>query len=194
MPLHLSALAAAAILLAACSRAEPPTENEADSGAPSAPPGNAAQTPLEPPAPGEPGGLADDRTSVAEGPIDANSAQGAAQVVQSYFALLESGRHAEAWRLWGGDGAASGSSASGFAERYRQYREYHAQIGAPGPIEGAAGSIYVDVPVQVYGRLANGEQFSRAGTVTLRRVNDVPGSTAGQRRWHIERSTVEPPG
>ena len=53
-------------------------------------------------------------------------------------------------------------------------------------MEGAAGSSYVTVPVVVYGR-APGGAFSRSGSATLRRVNDVPGSTEVQRRWHIER-------
>jgi hypothetical protein len=65
------------------------------------------------------------------------------------------------------------------------YREIHANIGGPGQAEGAAGSVYVDVPVQLYGRLRDGKEFNARGTMTLRRVNDVPGSTAEQRKWHI---------
>jgi homogentisate 1,2-dioxygenase len=48
--------------------------------------------------------------------------------------------------------------------------------------EGAAGSIYVTMPVLFYA----GSKRS-AANVILRRVNDVPGSTEAQRRWHIER-------
>jgi hypothetical protein len=138
---------------------------------------------LSPPAPGEPGGLPDDRTPIPEGSIDAKSAQGAAQVLQHYFALLESGRTTEADKLW----SDSGSHAD-FAKRLAQYREVHANIGAPGETEGAAGSIYVDVPVQIYGRLQDGKEFNTRGPMTLRRVNDVPGSTEEQRKWHIFRA------
>ena len=54
-------------------------------------------------------------------------------------------------------------------------------------MEGAAGSSYVTVLVQVYGRIAaNGKPWYALRQVTLRRVNDVDGSTAEQRRWHIE--------
>ena len=43
------------------------------------------------------------------------------------------------------------------------------------------------VPVQVYGRIAaNGKPWYALRQVTLRRVNDVPGSTEEQRRWHIQ--------
>jgi len=54
-------------------------------------------------------------------------------------------------------------------------------------MEGAAGSSYVEMPVRMYGKLRAGGPFSSLQTVTLRRVNDVPGSTEEQRRWHIYR-------
>jgi hypothetical protein len=79
-----------------------------------------------------------------------------------------------------------------FAASFGRYAEYHAEVGAPGPIEGAAGSLYVETPVRVHGRLKSGGDFAMEGPVTLRRVNDVPGSTADQRRWHIASSGVRP--
>ena len=102
----------AAVLLGACGG---PTQTNATSNEPSpspapapAPVGNAA-APLAPPAPGTPGGLPDDRTPLEEpkGPIDSKSAEAAGQVMQSYGALIEQRRFAEATRLWGdADGAA----------------------------------------------------------------------------------------
>ena len=71
--------------------------------------------------------------------------------------------------------------------RYAGYSEVHAEVLAPGAVEGAAGSSYVEVPVRVYGTLKGGKASSRPGKVVLRRVNDVPGSTAEQRQWHIYR-------
>ena len=43
------------------------------------------------------------------------------------------------------------------------------------------------IPAIFYGDLKNGAEFRRSADVILRRVNDVPGSTDAQRRWHIER-------
>ena len=176
-------LASAALLFACSDQPVPPSEtnNAAELG---------VDVLLEPPAPGQPGGLPDDRTPISEGPIDAASAQGAGQVLQSYFALIEAGRHAEAWRLWSDGGRASGMSEAQFAASFAPYAEYHANIGAPGRIEGAAGSAYVEVPVQVYGRLGSGAPFNRRGTMTLRRVNDVPGATPEQLLWRIHRSAI----
>jgi membrane-bound inhibitor of C-type lysozyme len=135
-----------------------------------------------PPAPGTPGGLPDDRTPVSEAPFPPTSAQGAANVVQTYFALLEQGKAAEAAKL----------RSDGVPEDLTPYASYHAQVGAPGAIEGAAGSLYVEVPVVLYGRLKSGAELHRSGKAILRRVNDVPGSTAEQRRWRIERLELTP--
>lgn len=142
--------------------------------------------------PGEPGGLPDDRTPVAEGTIDPKSAQGAGQVLQRFGGLLEQRHFAEAYRLWSDGGRASGQSEAEFAAAYDQYAEIRSEVGAPGPMEGAAGSAFVDIPFRLYGKLKSGEPFNLAGTITLRRVNDVPGSTEEQRRWHIYRSELKP--
>jgi membrane-bound inhibitor of C-type lysozyme len=143
--------------------------------------------PVQPPSPGAPGGLADDRTPPAEGPITATSAQGAAQVVQSYYALLESGRRAEAWKLWSAGSPDRAADAQAFSRSFEPYADYHAQVGAPGGIEGAAGSLYVEVPVVIYGRRTSGAELHQSGKVTLRRINDVPGATPEQRLWRIRR-------
>jgi hypothetical protein len=107
------------------------------------------------------------------------SAEGAAQVVRAYFGLIEAGREAEARRLWEGAGEAELAADLG------RYRDYRAEVGPPGPMEGAAGSSYVTIPVQLHGRLKDGTTFRRRIEVTLRRVNDVPGASEDQRRWRI---------
>lgn len=155
--------------------------------------------PLDPPAPGTPGGLPLSAAPVEEaGPertIDPASAQGAAQVVQGYYGLLEEKRFAQAQDLWAGNSAIGAQDEARFAARFRGFSEIHAHVGAPSDPEGAAGSLYVTVPVQVYGRLAvDGKPWYRLRQVTLRRVNDVPGSSAADRRWHIEDiGPYEPP-
>jgi membrane-bound inhibitor of C-type lysozyme len=143
--------------------------------------------PVSPPEPGQPGGLPDDRTPISEAPFAATSAQGAANVVQTYYALIGEGKYGEAWRLWSDAGRASNRSEAQFAQGFRAYRSYRAQIGGPGAVEGAAGSLYVEVPVVIYGRYADGRELHESGKATLRRANDVPGSSAEQRTWRIAR-------
>ena len=163
----------------------PPQQGQGATSEPGRSDGQAVAPPLTPPEPGQPGGLPDDRTPVSEAPFTEDSAQGAANVVQTFFAHVEAGHHQQAWRLWSEGGKASGMSAPEFAASFDRYQEYHARVGAPGRIEGAAGSLYVEVPVQIFGRLKDGKSFNAAGTVRLRRTNEVPGSSAEQRQWRI---------
>ncbi len=153
---------------------KPGEDVAADPGVNCVPP---ARAPVEPPAPGTPGGLPDDRTPLDERPFSPESAQGAANVVQTYYALVESGRVAEAAKL----------RVDGKAEDLTSLASLHAQSGGPGPVEGAAGSLFVEVPVVLYGRYATGAEYHASGKAVLRRVNGVPGATAEQLRWRIER-------
>ena len=141
--------------------------------------------PVSPPEPGSPGGLPDDRTPISEAPFAPTSAQGAANVVQVYYASIGQGDYGDAWRLWSDGGRASRMTEAEFAGQFDSYRSYAAQIGAPGAIQGAAGSLYVEVPVVIYGRLKTGAEVHQSGKAVLRRVNDVPGSTGQQRLWRI---------
>ena len=187
----------AALLLAVAGCRQATVQNDANSEVPlpnavtpspspppAVPPAPANETaPVVAPEPGTKGGLPDDRTSLPEprGPIDPKSAEAAGQVVQHYGALIEQKRFGDAEKLWGDAATAKQTTA-----QLKTYSEAHLQIGKPTDMEGAAGSTYITVPIVLYGTL-NGKAANRKGDVILRRVNDVPGSTDAQRRWHIER-------
>ena len=96
--------------------------------------------------------------------------------------LIEQKRWTQSRQYWG-DAAA----AQAFEKNFRTWRNVHLEIGDLGPAEGAAGSIYTTMPVTFYGDLNGGGTIRRPASIVLRRVNDVPGSTEAQRRWHIER-------
>jgi len=159
-------------LLGSCSQAHeaPQGNNAAEAAAASNEAGNAA-LPVE-------------RTPLAEpkGPIDPKSAEAAGQVVQHYGALVEQHRSEEAEKLW-----SNAAAASEVRSRLAPYPDIHLEIGKPGEPEGAAGSIYVTVPVIFYGNDQSGGPLRVSADIILRRVNDVPGSTEAQRHWHIER-------
>jgi hypothetical protein len=172
--MRMNGISTAALLLAGCGQ-QAPVANEAANAV-------EAQQPPAPPSIPANVALPEDRTPLAEpkGPMDPRSTEAAGQVVQSYGALIEQKRFGQAEKLWGdSDGAAQ------FTRQLKRYPEVHIEIGKPGDSEGAAGSIYVTEPVVFYGRDAGGKSFRRAADVNLRRVNDVPGSTEAQRRWHI---------
>jgi hypothetical protein len=162
----------------ACKR----TEKEAENVTPAEvvknenPPATATEARVE-------GGLPNDRTPLEEpnGPIDPKSVEAAGQVVQHYGTLIEQGRWTEAWKLW-----SNADAAKQFDRNWRNSSDVHLEIGKPGDSEGAAGSIYSTMPVVFHGKRMNGTDYRERAEIVLRRVNDVPGSTEAQRRWHIE--------
>lgn len=121
--------------------------------------------------------------AIAKAPtIDPKSTEAAEQLVQSFEALLNSGKLNEAYMLLG-PGAPPRSQ---FDHDFSRYSNLKVTSGSPGHQEGAAGSIYVSIPLTVSGT-GGGKRVTRSATAILRRVNDVPGSTEAQRHWHIER-------
>jgi hypothetical protein len=62
-------------------------------------------------------------------------------------------------------------------------------VGAPGTIGAAAGSRYVDVPVEVFATTSSGELQHFEGKLTLRR-SVASGATDDQRKWRIYTAEV----
>lgn len=169
----LRCLGLAVLALAACSRVEGhnAVSNQAALMVPPPGTGPDARTPLAP----------------ARSAIDPKSPEAAKQLVERYGELVEQGRWAEAGKLW-----TSPQSASRFAADFSDQTITGVRVENPDRLEGAAGSIYVTVDVGFYGKLKSGAKAGGPAVVTLRRVNEVPGSTEAQRRWHIERIDWQP--
>jgi hypothetical protein len=176
--MRLTAIGIAAALLAACNQQAAHNQPAAKAPEPAAPNEVAPESQTN-------AALPADRTPLAEpkGPIDPKSVEAAGQVVQHYGALIERKHWLKAEKLWS-DIQAARAFATSLAG---QFPEVHLEIGQLGETEGAAGSIYTNVPVTFYGETKRGQPPRRKASIVLRRVNDVPGSTDAQRRWHIER-------
>src|SRR4051794_19587137 len=184
------AIGLAASAIAGCRGTDPETANRSDEPSPKP---KAAVRGEAPPAAVRPVQEQAAAPAKAVAPaVDPAGAEAAAQVVQHVFDLVRAGRHPEARRLFEDGGASSGRSEAELAAYYRRYRGYGAVVLPPGPIEGAAGSRYVEVPFLAGGRLADGTLFRQTGRATLRRVAEVPGATAEQRRWHIQTLVFDP--
>jgi hypothetical protein len=184
---------AAVLLTTACQVEQTPgnTHNTANEAA-LAPSGEAprsndvAASPTPPtPAPAPPG---------EPGPTPSSEASpdAAVAVLQAYCDAIAHKNYAGAFRMWVGKGEATGMSEAAFAQSFAKYDAYDCSFGKPGDAEGAAGSSFITVPAVVTGTLAKGGGFSLRGPMTLKRVNDVPGSSAEQRHWHISTSGLKP--
>jgi hypothetical protein len=164
----------AALALACCGPHRQPQEPAKNSGAaalplPSAPPAVANKA-VPAPAPAE------------KPTVDPKSSEAALDLVRGLVDLLNRGKFDEAYMLLG----AGAPPRTDFDRHFSKYSDLKVSVGNAGDQEGAAGSIYLSVPITVSGN-AKGEHVSRSATVILRRVNDVPGSTEAQRHWHIQR-------
>ena len=135
--------------------------------------GAEAQPPAPPKAP---------RAPQPKANVDPKSSESAVQVVSGFADLLNAGKFNEAYMLLG----PNAPPRSDFDRQFSRYSHLLVTVGKAGDQGGAAGSIYLSVPLSVTGDL-DGKHTTRSATAIVRRVNDVPGSTEAQRRWHIER-------
>ena len=119
-------------------------------------------------------------------PEPETSVAAAIQVVRDYYAAVSRHDYRTAYTLWH-----SKQSYARFRRGYAATRSVKVSFREAGPPEGGAGSIYLDLPVRVDAVLRSGAKQHFVGHYVLRRVNDVPGSTAAQRRWHIESALLK---
>lgn len=113
--------------------------------------------------------------------VDPKSPAAAKAVVDDYAALAEKGSLGEAAKYW-----TSATAAAQFAATLEDYPKVRLTAGAPKDEEGAMGSIFITVPLTLDLTLRSGSPYQMTCKATVRRVNDVPGSTLEQRRWRIE--------
>jgi len=174
--------------VAACSRQPEPAASE--TAAP--PPASLSEAPPAPPA-----ASGDHATPLASAPavpapagpqaaLAPAPAQSPDAVLRGWAMAIERRDWREVRALWGNHGADSGVSPQVFARRWDRLRHPRVTVGT-GQQEGAAGSSYYTAPV----RVDDGTR-SFAGDLTIRRVNDVPGATAEQLRWHLDGTTRAP--
>ncbi|WP_254703118.1 MULTISPECIES: hypothetical protein [Sphingomonas] len=123
--------------------------------------------------------------------VDPRSDAAAAEVIRRYYSAINAHDYATAWTQWGQDGR-PGQRFADFRKGFAHTRSTHVSIGTMPPSEGAAGSIYATVPVTVEAQLDDGRRQRFAGQYVVRRVNDVPGASAEQLRWHIDSATLKP--
>ncbi|MCP5386073.1 MAG: hypothetical protein H6916_04550 [Novosphingobium sp.] len=107
------------------------------------------------------------------------------KVLAAWAQAVSLGQWDAAYLYWGERGEASGMNLAQFRARW-------GKLGTPelelreGQAEGAAGSLYYTAPVTI---IAGPRRIE--GEVVLKRVNDVPGASAEQLRWHIESTSFD---
>jgi hypothetical protein len=69
-----------------------------------------------------------------------------------------------------------------FADNFKAYETYGADVGTPSEPVEANGWAFVEVPVMIRGRFRGGKPFASAGSVTVRRATSGPEVNRG---WRI---------
>lgn len=115
-----------------------------------------------------------------------NARRDPGKVLAAWGTAVEARDWASVRAFWGDHGKGSGLDTKAFTARWGKLVQPRVTID-PGQSEGAAGSIYYTAPVTI---IDGARRLT--GEVVLRRVNDVPGATAEQLRWHIDSTTLMP--
>jgi hypothetical protein len=103
----------------------------------------------------------------------------AAATLKRYYARIEAGDYAAAWAIRSGQ---TGDEARRrFADNFKAYQSYHADVGTPSEPVQAGGWAYVEVPVMIRGAFRGGKPFASSGSVTLRRAT----AGEGERGWRV---------
>lgn len=116
----------------------------------------------------------------AETAQDREDSGDAAATLRRYYGRIESGDYDSAWAMRSGE--AGDEARRRFADNFKAYASYQADVGTPSEPVQAQGWAYVEVPVMIRGTFRGGKAFSSAGSVTVRKATS--GAEAGG-GWRI---------
>jgi hypothetical protein len=116
--------------------------------------------------------------------------QAAIQVVRNYYDAINHQDYRRAYEDWANHGAASNQSFDQFKQGFADTASVSVEIGEPGRVEGAAGSLYIEVPVTITATTVSGSTQRFKGSYNLRRVNNIPGATLNDRTWHLYSANI----
>lgn len=129
------------------------------------------------PAPGNSGNAVAAPAAPERVPTQAEIAdmEAAAAALRAYYAAIGRGDYRAAWAL---REQRAGLHYDRFAQSFEIYADYNADVGTPSYPAEAEGWVWIDAPVQTWGRRKDGERFGSVGRVLLKR-------RAGTDDWKI---------
>ena len=99
----------------------------------------------------------------------------AAAALRAYYGHIGRRDYRAAWAI---REHRPGLGYEAFARSFALYADYHADIGQPSFPAEAGGFVWIDAPVQIWGRQRSGQRFGSVGRVMLKRP-------AGSRDWKV---------
>lgn len=125
----------------------------------------------------------------AQDPMAEPTPADAVAVLRQYYAALAAGDTARAYGLWAGGGQASGQTLDQFSADFGQVATLDASVGEPGPIDAAAGTRQLEIPVTLRITRRDGSGLAQGGRVVLRR-SVADGASPEQRAWRIASADI----
>jgi hypothetical protein len=137
-------------------------------------------------APGTGGWRITDYSATSSYPAESTGASitDPADVIERYYAAINTGDFRRAYAQWENGGAASGKTLRDFAAGFSHTRQVQVESGTPSRVEPAAGSWYVEVPVIISAVTDSGTEQRFRGRYVLRR-SVVDGAPVPDRQWRI---------
>ena len=114
----------------------------------------------------------------------------ARQLVIDYYAAIDARDYAKAYSLWSDNGAASGQSFEHFSGGYANTRSVKASVGETVDEEGAAGSRFIQVPVELVAVQRDGSERNYRGRFILRAAM-ADGASEEQQRWQLASAEMQ---
>jgi hypothetical protein len=108
-------------------------------------------------------------------PAEIADMEAAAATLRAYYGHIGRGDYRAAWAL---REQRPGLDYARFAASFARYRNYNADVGTPSYPAEADGWVWIDAPVQTWGRQADGSRHNAVGRVLMKR-------RAGTRNWKI---------
>ncbi|HEU5015853.1 MAG TPA: hypothetical protein VFT66_25230 [Roseiflexaceae bacterium] len=108
------------------------------------------------------------------------------QLVQAYYNAINQHEFAHAYTLWDNSGTASNQGFAQFQTGFANTNSVAIAMGTP-QVQGAAGSLYADVPIVIVATQKDQTQQTFCGTYTARRLNVPPFDQLG---WYIQRGNI----
>ena len=183
-PCYVMLVAGIALALAGCG--QPNRDNETSAGEVIAPESPIPSPTADAPGESEAGTVLPDVGAAPLMPEAEKGEPGARKVLLDFARAIEFEDFDQAYAMLG-EAARDRIGHADFTAMFEGLGEITVAVPM-GQMEGAAGSLYYQVPTTITG--SKGGKLT--GTTVLRRVNDVPGATTEQLRWHIDSFTVEP--
>ena len=111
---------------------------------------------------------------------DREASGDAAATLKRYYARIEARDYDAAWAMRSGE--AGDEARLRFADNFKAYESYGADVGTPSEPVEANDWAFVEVPVMIRGTFRGGKPFASAGSVTVRRATSGREAATG---WRI---------